>query len=62
MEKLSVIDSCMREESRTRVILDAAREILSARYEIETIDVNALALPPLTPESLKARNAGVVPQ
>ena len=62
MEKLIVIDSCMREESRTRVILDAAREVLSARYEIETIDVNALALPPLTPEGLKARNAGVVPQ
>ena len=45
MEKLIVIDSCMREESRTKVILDAAREVLSARYEIETIDVNALALP-----------------
>ena len=62
MEKLIVIDSCMREESRTKVILDAAREVLSARYEVETIDVNALALPPLTPEGLKARNAGVVPQ
>ena len=62
MEKLIVIDSCMREESRTKVILDAAREVLSERYEVETIDVNALALPPLTPEGLKARNAGVVPQ
>ena len=62
MEKLIVIDSCMREESRTKVILDAAREVLSARYEVETIDVNALALPPLTPEGLKARDAGVVPQ
>lgn len=30
MEKLIIIDSCMREESRTRVILDAAKEVLSA--------------------------------
>ena len=30
MEKLIIIDSCMREESRTRVILEAAKEVLSA--------------------------------
>ena len=53
MEKLIIIDSCMREESRTRVILGAAREVLSARYDIETIDVNATGLPPVTPEVLK---------
>lgn len=45
----------MREESRTKMILDAAREVLSARYNIETIDVNLLALPPVTPEVLKVR-------
>ena len=55
MEKLIIIDSCMREESRTRVILGAAREVLSARYDIETIDVNATGLPPVTPEVLKVR-------
>ena len=53
MDKLIIIDSCMREESRTKMILDAAREVLSARYNIETIDVNLLALPPVTPEVLK---------
>ena len=57
MEKLIIIDSCMREESRTRVILEAAKEVLSARYDIETIDVNAIGLPPLTPETLKERTA-----
>lgn len=62
MEKLIIIDSCMREESRTRVILDAARGVLSARYDIETIDVNALALPPVTPETLKERTSGRVPE
>ena len=52
----------MREESRTRVILNAAKEVLSARYDIETIDVNALALPPVTPEVLKERTSGRVPE
>ena len=28
MDKLIIIDSCMREESRTKMILDAAREVL----------------------------------
>ena len=55
MDKLIIIDSCMREESRTKMILDAAREVLSARYNIETIDVNLLALSPVTPEVLKVR-------
>lgn len=45
----------MREESRTKMILDAAREVLSARYNIETIDVNLLALSPVTPEVLKVK-------
>ncbi|MGM9737379.1 MAG: NAD(P)H-dependent oxidoreductase [Candidatus Cryptobacteroides sp.] len=58
MEKLIIIDSCMREESRTRVILEAAKEVLVSRYDIETIDVNSTALPPLTPEALKERTAG----
>lgn len=62
MGKLIIIDSCMREESRTRVILDAAKGVLSARYDIETIDVNALALPPVTPETLKERTSGRVPE
>ena len=55
MDKLIIIDSCMREESRTKIILDAAREVLSARYNIETIDVNLLALSPVTPEVLKVK-------
>ena len=52
----------MREESRTRIILDAAREQLALRYDIETIDVNALALPPVTPGFLKDRTGGRVPE
>ena len=32
MDKLIIIDSCMREESRTRVILDAAVEVLVAGW------------------------------
>ena len=62
MEKLIVIDSCMRPESRTRIILEAAKEVLSKRYEVEIIDVNALNLPPVTPEVLLQRSSGVVPE
>ncbi len=62
MDKLVIIDSCMRVESRTRRILDAAKEVLSSRYEIENIDVNEVALPPLTPQSLAERSSGVVPE
>ena len=62
MEKLMVIDSCMREGSRTRRILNAAMEVLSGRYDVETVDVNALALPPVTPETLAQRSSGVVPE
>ena len=62
MDKLIVIDSCMRQDSRTKVILEAALDELISRYEIEIIDVNALALPPVTPQTLKERTAGYVPE
>lgn len=52
----------MRAESRTRRILNAAREVLSTRYDIEIIDVNAAGLLPLTPEGLKERTSGIVPE
>lgn len=60
MEKLVIIDSCMRAESRTRRILNAAKEVLSTRYDIEIIDVNAAGLLPLTPEGLAERTSGIV--
>lgn len=62
MEKLVIIDSCMRAESRTRRILNAAKEVLSTRYDIEIIDVNAAGLLPLTPEGLAERTLGIVPE
>ncbi len=62
MEKLLIIDSCMRPESRTRKVLDAAKEVLSSRYDVENIDVNAARLCALTPETLAERSSGVVPE
>lgn len=62
MERLLVIDSCMRPESRTRKILEAAKEALASRYEIESIDVNAAGLLPVTPEVLEERTSGIVPE
>lgn len=62
MEKLVIIDSCMRAESRTRRILNAAKEVLSTRYDIEIIDVNAAGLLPLTPAGLEERTSGIVPE
>lgn len=52
----------MRPESRTRKILEAAKEALSSRYEIECIDVNAAGLLPVTPEVLAERTSGIVPE
>ena len=62
MDKLIIIDSCMRPESRTRKILDATKEVLSPRYDIENIDVNAVGLSALTPETLAERSSGIVPE
>ena len=61
-EKLIIIDSCMREESRTRRILKAAEEVLSGRYEIKKIDVSETGFMPLTPSGLSERNNGNVPE
>ena len=52
----------MRPESRTRKILEAAKEALASRYEIESIDVNAAGLLPVTPEVLAERTSGIVPE
>ena len=52
----------MRPESRTRKILNAAKEVLSSRYDIETIDVNTAGLCALTPGTLAERSSGVVPE
>ena len=57
MENLIIINSCMREDSRTKIILDSATKALAERYEIEAINVNSLALPPLSPEVLAERSA-----
>ena len=62
MEHLVIINSCMREDSRTKIILDSATKALAERYEIEAINVNSLALPPLSPEVLAERSAGSVPK
>lgn len=62
METLVIIDCCMREDSRTRRLLSAAAEVLSERYEVSRIDVNALGFKPLTPKDLELRSQGYVPE
>jgi FMN-dependent NADH-azoreductase len=64
MKKLIVIDSCMRAESRTRLILEAAVAELSKRYEVEIIDVNAVGLPPLDKTTYvdQRENGNIPPQ
>ena len=62
MKKLIVIDSCMRAESRTKLILNAAVAELSKRYEVEIIDVNAVGLPPLDKTTyVDQRETGNIP-
>lgn len=62
MEKLILINSCMRAESRTRRLMEHARMLLAGRYDIEEIDVNAMPLTPVTPAILCERNEGYVPE
>lgn len=62
MDKLLIIDACMRAESRTRILLEAAKDVLSRKYDMETIDVNALGLQPVSPEVLMERSSGKVPE
>ena len=62
MKKMIVIDSCMRAESRTKLILDAAVAELSKRYEVEIIDVNSVDLAPLNKVTyVEQRENGNVP-
>lgn len=60
MEKLILVNSCMRAESSTRRLMEHARMLLAERYDIEEIDVNAMALTPVTPEIQCERSAGKV--
>lgn len=60
MEKLILVNSCMRAESSTRRLMEHARMLLAERYDIEEADVNAMALTPVTPEIQCERSAGKV--
>ncbi|MCM1177976.1 MAG: NAD(P)H-dependent oxidoreductase [Bacteroidales bacterium] len=62
MEKLLILDSCMREDSRTARILAAATKSLSDRYEIGTIRLGSMEMPSVGPEMLEERGRGKVPE
>lgn len=55
MKKLLYIDCCIRENSRTKRLANAFFGALADRYDIETLDLNALNLQPLNRESLALR-------
>ena len=59
MKKLLYIDACVRgEPSRTRRVATPIVEALSERYEVETLDLNALELEPVKKELNRQRSAG----
>ena len=60
--KLLFIDACIRgDESRTRGIALPIVAALSTRYEVETIDLTAMDVSPLTPVSYAERTEGKTP-
>lgn len=63
MEKLMVIDACMRDAaSRTRRVLGPLVEELSKRYEIETVVLDGADYQAVGRRMLAERSAGHVPE
>lgn len=61
MKKLIVIDACMREDSRTRRILEPVVEALSGRYSIERIELESNSYSVVGRKILEERALGYVP-
>lgn len=62
MKKLIFIDSCMREESRTKRIATPIIAELSKRYEVERIALEGASYPAVDSKTLQDRNNGIVPE
>lgn len=62
MQKLIFIDSCMREESRTKRIATPIIAELSKRYEVERIALEGASYPAVNSKTLQDRNNGIVPE
>ena len=62
MESLVVINSCMREGSRTQRILDGVLAQLSKKYNVETVNLGELDCKWVNSDVLKERDNGYVPQ
>lgn len=62
MQKLIFIDSCMREESRTKRIATPIIAELSKRYEVERIALEGASYPAVDSKTLQDRNNGIVPE
>lgn len=62
MQKLIFIDSCMREESRTKRIATPIIVELSKRYEVERIALEGASYPAVDSKTLQDRNNGIVPE
>lgn len=62
MQKLIFIDSCMREESRTKRIATPIIAELSKRYEVERIALEGASYAAVDSKTLQDRNNGIVPE
>ena len=62
MQKLIFIDSCMREESRTKRIATPIIAELSKKYEVERIALEGASYPAVDSKTLQDRNNGIVPE
>lgn len=62
MKDLLVIDACMREESRTRRILNRILDSLNGKCNISFIALSDVQMPALNARLLEERNNGIVPE
>ncbi len=61
--KLLFIDACIRgDQSRTRGIALPIVAALSNRYDVETIDLTAMDIAPLSPKAYAERTEGNIPE
>ena len=61
MKKLFYVDACIRDGSNTKRIADNIIDVLSKKYEIETVRLSEYSFPVVGNDVLNDRANGIVP-
>ncbi len=61
MKKLFYVDACLRDGSNTKRIADSIIDVLSKKYETETVRLSEHSFPVVGNDVLNDRANGIVP-